>query len=185
MGKQIDHNKSLANTFKILGAHTSPAGTRATLERIRVAVIDDRMHLEATDGVALIRVDVDASHPVICRLQAGCYHPERSAALATAGSIIYRDDDDYFPSTDGVIPRADDSDGASALFDPDYLADVTKSMGKLARIFGGNGSESVRLQPGRDDTSALLLTITTSEVDDKHRRKVVATITGVIMPRRN
>lgn len=116
----------------------------------------DTIRFEATDGHALVRVDVPASFfdDVGFPAPDGYYMGKAAATLLSVGSApitnpAAADEEWRWPQTDQVIPSETMAPGAACGFDPVLLASVLDTIAKIAHGFGGRKSDPVRVQFGQ------------------------------------
>ncbi len=155
-----DVRRIMSTVFKVLGGVASDDAARANLNHVYVrrvcevegvVVGSDVARLEATDGHALIRVDVPLSflHGDQLGLREGFYAHKRAAArLAVGAEASPEIDEEYrWPTTDQAIPKktnawtfdGSDRQGTTAQHcDPVLLADTLAAVGKIAAALSGD-----------------------------------------------
>lgn len=161
-----DVRKIMSTVFKVLGSAASDDVTRKNLNHVyvrRVCEVEgvvtgsDVARLEATDGHALIRVEVPLSflHGDQLGLREGFYAHKRAAALLAVGAEaspeIGTDDDGKelytWPKTDQVVPKKTDAwtfDGSDRQgttaqhYNPTLLADTLAAVGRIAAALSGD-----------------------------------------------
>lgn len=202
-----DVRKIMSTVFKVLGSAASDDVTRKNLNHVYVrrvcevegvVVGSDVARLEATDGHALIRVDIPLSflHGDQLGLREGFYAHKRAAALLAVGAEaspeIDTDDDGRelytWPKTDQVIPGKL-VPGAEATvpahrtvqhYNPVLLADTLAAVGKIAAALSGDKrAVPTRIQLGDDKFTPCRI-----DVRVVCHGGGMADITAVVMPMR-
>lgn len=176
-------HRALSAVFRALGAHTSDDAARAAPQHhVRAYAVDaGHVRLEATDGHALVRVDVpagwfDADTPA----PDGYYRGKAAATLLSVGSAPITNPDAspdwYWPRTDQVIPHETVAPGAACGFNPVLLGGVLDTIHKIAIAFGGHKLDPVRVQLGQASVDPARLSRTV------YADAGPVTIIGVVMP---
>ena len=199
--------RALAAVLRALAGHTSTDKTRPHLQHVCIRQVpvhcprcaEDRgvaipaacphgaapvVRLEATDGHALIRVDVPrVVLDAIGAPPTGIYATTASAARLAAGVAPEPLPDDVasvsaWPRTDQVIPHETMAPGASCAFSPVLLGGVLDTIAKLAAAFGGRRDDPARIQFGQASVDPARITRAVC-VDGTD---ATVSITAVVMP---
>ncbi len=171
-----DKHKALSTLFRALAEHTSDDKSRPShLHHVRVwcvpaptppepadgeaaapaPVKPDTIRFEATDGHALVRVDVPATYfDDVGFTPDGYYNPKSAAALLNVGNAPIAVGDAvagewYWPHTDQVIPGETLAPGAACCFNPVLLGSVLDTIAKIAHGFDTKKIDPVRVQFGQ------------------------------------
>jgi len=194
--------KALASLFRALDAHTSDDKARPSrlagvcVRHVAVADAPSVVRFEATDGHALVRVDVprpwfsfDGDDGVVADLTPppGIYAAKDAAARLAVGvapAPLPDEDASLWPQTDQVIPSETMAPGAAAGFNPVLLGSVLDTIAKIAHALDGNKHDPVRVQLGQGSVDPAR--ITRKIVIDAERVGFhdVVDVVAVVMPMR-
>jgi len=196
-----DVRKIMSTVFKVLGGVASTDDTRKNLNHVHVrrvcevegvVVGSDVARLEATDGHALVRVEVPLSflQGDQLGLREGFYAHKRAAALLAVGAEASPEiDEEYlWPATDQVIPSklVPDADATvpahrtAQHYNPVLLADTLAAVGKIAAALSGDKRAiPTRIQLGDDELAPCRI-----DVRVFCHGGGMADITAVVMPMR-
>jgi len=200
----VGKRKALATLFRALDEHTSDDKARLSrlagvcVRHVAVADAPSVVRFEATDGHALVRVDVpapwftfDGDDGVVADLTpaVGIYAARDAAArlavgVALAPLPVDEADESRWPMTDQVIPSETMAPGAAAGFNPVLLGSVLDTIAKIAHALDGNKHDPVRVQLGQGSVDPAR--ITRKVVLDAGRVGVhdVVDVVAVVMPMR-
>ena len=179
-------HKTLSAVFRALDAHTSDDAARpAPLHHVRAYAVDaGHVRLEATDGHALVRVDVPAGFFDDDDVPApdGYYKGKAAATLLSVGSAPITNPDAspewYWPRTDQVVPHETMAPGAACAFNASLLSGVLDTIHKIGIAFGGSKLDPVRVQFGQASVDPARLSRTV------YADAGPVVIVGVVMPMR-
>jgi hypothetical protein len=154
-----DARKVLGTLFKVLGGVASDDETRANLNHVHVRRIceipgvvvgNDVVRMEATDGHALVRVDIPLGwlRAGEVALPDGFYQAKHAAALLSVGAdaVPVADCEYRWPATDQVIPGRIVPGAALQVpahrtaqhYNSALLADTLAAVGKIAAALSGD-----------------------------------------------
>lgn len=197
-----DARKIMSTVFKVLGGMASDDATRANLTHVHVrrvcevegvAVGTDVARLEATDGHALVRVDVPLGwlHAAGIALPDGFYQAKHASALLSVGADAapVTDCEYLWPATDQVIPGRL-VPGAGEMvpahrtvqsYNPVLLADTLAAVGKVAAALSGDKRAiQTRVQLGDGPIAPCRIDVRVACAGGPG----LADIVGVVMPMR-
>lgn len=197
-----DFRKIMSTIFKVLGGVASDDATRVNLNHVHVKRIcevpgvvvgNDVVRLEATDGHALVRVDVPLGwlHAGEVALPDGFYAHKHAAALLSVGADAapVADCEYRWPAMDQVIPGrlvpgADETVPAHRTaqhYNPALLADTLAAVGKIAAALSGDRKAiPTRIQLGDGELTPCRIDVRVACAGGPG----LAEIVGVVMPMR-
>jgi hypothetical protein len=200
----VGKRKALATLFRALDAHTSnDKGRPSRLHNVCVRPVDVAdappvIRFEATDGYALMRVDVprswftfDGDDGVVADLTppTGIYAAKDAAArlaIGVAPEPLPADEYDvtFWPPTDQIVPAETMAPGASCKFNPVLLGGVLDTIAKIASAFDGTKTDGVRVQLGQGSVDPCRLTRKVFLDAGRVGFHDAVDVVGVVMPMR-